>query len=90
MLFKNRPNKTFTEQGNNWYVDRYEALKVERNRYFVLLLVAFAALIISLLIHLALLPLKTAVPYVIEIELMVLVTRESSFKSKLYHSIVSA
>jgi type IV secretion system protein VirB8 len=68
MLFKKKLEKTFAEEGNDWYVDRYETIKVERNRYFILLLVALAALIVSLIIHVAILPLKTAVPYVIEID----------------------
>ncbi len=68
MLFKKKVEKTFAEEGNDWYVDRYEAIKVERNRYFALLIIALVALIVSLLIHIAVLPLKTAVPYVIEVD----------------------
>lgn len=68
MFPKKKSDKSFVDEGKDWYHDRYESLKIERNRYFLLSIIAIAALIISLLIHLALLPLKTVVPYVIEID----------------------
>ena len=55
------------KEGSNWYIDRYESVQVERNRYFVLLLLCLAALLLSILASLMLFPLKTAVPYVIQI-----------------------
>lgn len=56
------------DDGNTWYYDRYESIKVERNRYFLLLIISIVALVTSLLANLMLSPLKTSVPYVIEID----------------------
>lgn len=58
----------FEQAGAEWYIDRYESVKVARNRYFFLLLVCLVALICSALASLMLFPLKTAVPYVIQID----------------------
>lgn len=61
-----KKNVNLINDGADWYQDRYEAVKVERNRYLLLLIVCFVALMISLLGNLLLFPLKTAVPYVIQ------------------------
>lgn len=61
-------NKDFYKEGNEWYLDRYEAVKVERNRYFFLLVVCLAILVISLITNLMLMPLKRVEPYVVEID----------------------
>jgi type IV secretion system protein VirB8 len=53
--------------GADWYADRYDAVRVERNRYFIGLVVCFGALLVSITANLLLFPLKTAVPYVIEV-----------------------
>lgn len=58
---------SFEKNGSDWYSDRYESLRVERNRYFLLLLLCLSALIASVIANLLLSPLKTAVPYVIEV-----------------------
>lgn len=69
MLFsKDKSAKKMFEDANNWYLDRYETIKIERNRYFLLLIISLAALVVSLLANLMLSPLKTAVPYLIEID----------------------
>lgn len=60
--------KHLIQQGADWYQDRYEAILVERKRYFLLLVICFIALVISLVANLLLSPLKTAVPYVIQID----------------------
>lgn len=57
----------FEKNGADWYADRYNALRVERNRYFTLLIICFIALVVSITAILMLTPLKTAVPYVIEV-----------------------
>lgn len=62
-----KQEKSFEKNGADWYADRYNAVRVERNRYFVLLLVCFVALLASVIANLLLSPLKTAVPYVIEV-----------------------
>ena len=51
----------------SWYADRFDAVRVERNRYLLLLCICLVALILSVIANLLLSPLKTAVPYVIEI-----------------------
>jgi type IV secretion system protein VirB8 len=61
------PNTSFEKQGHDWYVDRYEAIRVERNRYFILMLVCLGLLLLSILANILLAPLKTAVPYLIEV-----------------------
>lgn len=60
-------NSSFEKNGSDWYSDRYDALRVERNRYFFLLIVCAVALIMSITANVMLSPLKTAVPYLIEI-----------------------
>ena len=55
------------KNGADWYADRYNSIRIERNRYFVLLLVCLAALLASVTANVLLTPLKTAVPYVIEV-----------------------
>lgn len=56
------------QKGRDWYLDRYESIQVERNRYFVLLLICLVLLLVSLLANVILIPLKTLVPYVIEVD----------------------
>ncbi|MDF3055155.1 MAG: hypothetical protein K0Q74_1062 [Gammaproteobacteria bacterium] len=65
------------KDGTDWYADRYEAIRVERNRYFVLMLICLVGLILSTIANLLLSPLKTAVPYLIE------VNKESGFTTVL-------
>lgn len=67
---QNKPKSKLEQlekQGANWYLDRYESVRVERNRYFVLTIICLLALILSVIANLLLSPLKTAVPYVIEV-----------------------
>ncbi|HYF97593.1 MAG TPA: type IV secretion system protein [Coxiellaceae bacterium] len=61
-------NKDFYKEASDWYQDRYETIKVERNRYFFLLLVCLGVLALSLLVNLMLMPLKRVEPYVVEID----------------------
>lgn len=61
-------DKDFYKEGSSWYQDRFEAVKVERNRYFFLLLICLAVLVLSLLVNLMLMPLKRVEPYVVEID----------------------
>lgn len=69
MLFsKDKTPTNLAAEGNNWYYDCYEAVKVERNRYFLLLIICVAALIVSLLAIIMITPLKTSVPFLIEID----------------------
>lgn len=68
MSTSTKSTETFIAEGKQWFQDRYETIKVERNRYFFLLLITLAALIISIIANLSLSPLKTAVPYVIEVD----------------------
>lgn len=64
-------NKTaFEQKGADWYSDRYESIRVERNRYFILLIVALMALIGSIIANVLLMPLKTSVPYLVELNKM--------------------
>lgn len=67
----------FEKEGTSWYADRYESLRVERDRYFFLMLVCLVALILSIIANVLLSPLKTAVPYLIE------VNKESGFTTVL-------
>ena len=61
-------NKDFYKEGSHWYQDRYEAVKVERNRYFSLLIICLVVLALSLIVNLMLMPLKRVEPYVVEID----------------------
>ena len=56
-----------TKMGADWYQDRYETVRVERNRYFSLLMVCLVALLVSIGANVMLTPLKTTVPYLVEI-----------------------
>lgn len=68
VTFNMQTKKTQLEkEGSSWYADRYESIRVERNRYFVLAVVCLIGLVLSIIANLLLLPLKTAVPYLIEI-----------------------
>jgi type IV secretion system protein VirB8 len=60
--------KSLEKKGANWYTDRYDSVRVERNRYFALLVICFIALLASVAANFMLSPLKTAVPYVIQID----------------------
>lgn len=59
--------QTLEKQGSNWYYDRFEAVRVERNRYFILLIITLVGLLASITANLFLSPLKTAVPYLIQV-----------------------
>lgn len=63
-----KKTKNLMIEGADWYQDRYEAVKIERNRYLLLLVISLIALMISLLANFMLFPLKTAVPYVVQID----------------------
>lgn len=76
--------KPIEKEGSNWYTDRYESIRVERNRYFILMVICLVALILSVIANLLLSPLKTAVPYLIE------VNKESGFTTVLKPADVNA
>ena len=62
---KEKLNEAYLKAGQDWYFDRYEAVKIQGNRWFVGFL-ASTILSIALVITLTLLfPLKTLVPLVI-------------------------
>jgi len=62
------PQQQLIEQGRDWYHDRIAAIQLERNRYFAAFIFCLILLALALVVLILLMPLKTAVPYVIEID----------------------
>lgn len=65
MKNKNKLNEEYFKAGQDWYVDRYEAVTIQSNRWFVGFLASIVLCIILVIAITALFPLKTLVPLVI-------------------------
>ena len=65
---KNNESNSSSGQVKGWYEDRYQALVVQRNLFFVIILACIAAIVISVVVVGVLSEKKTIEPMVIEVE----------------------
>lgn len=62
---KNTLDENYFKAGQDWYVDQYELIKVQSNRWFIGLLVSMTLCVVLTVALIALFPLKTLIPFVI-------------------------